>query len=386
MPRLLHLVLNDFTNDNRVRRAAECGRDAGYEVAVFALATPVLKGVAKRDGIAINRFDLRTRSLPKTKGMQILKYAELFFRALFSGIKYRPHVVHAHDVDALPIGWAISAICGSHLIYDAHELWADPAHAAVMPKWLFWGLRQIEKNLSRRADDCITVSSSIANHMTASYNLRHVHVVRNVPERWVIASKMLLRESLGIPTDTTVILYQGAIGGEGVYTLAKAFRKVSGNAVLVYLGNGPATPELQIQLSDLGERVRFHPFVKSEDLPLYSSDADIGVHPMADGYLNHQWALPNKFFEYIQAGLALVVSDLPEMRRVVDEFAVGKTVPAGDTDALAAVLQSLVDDNKTIDQFKLHSRHAAEHLNWGIEKQQLDDIYKRVKHDSPIQA
>lgn len=381
MPRLLHLVLNDFINDNRVKRAAECGKGAGYAVTVYALATPALKGVTEKDGIAINRFVLRTRSLPKTKEMQLLKYTEFFFRALFSGIKMRPHVVHAHDVDALPIGWAIALICRSHLIYDAHELWADPAHASQMPNWLFWGLRQIEKKLSRRAEDCITVSSSIANYMTANYHLKRIHVIRNVPERWVITHKMLLRDSLGISKDKIVILYQGSIGGEAVHTLAKAFRKVKGSAVLVYLGNGPAILELQNKLGDLGDKVLFHPFVNSEDLPLYTSDADIGVHPMADGYLNHQWALPNKFFEYIQAGLALVVSDLPEMRKVVNKFMLGKTAPAGDANTLAEILQELVDNKKMLDQLKTHARLAAEQLNWGIEKRKLHEIYKRMQHD-----
>lgn len=379
MPKLIHIVLNNFTNDNRVKRAAECGRDQGYEVIIFALASAELKGVQEINGIKVKRFNLWLRSLPKTKGIQVLKYIELFFRMIFSGVIFQPSTVHAHDVDALPIGWVLALLCRSRLIYDAHELWADPAHSAMMPRWLSWSLLHIESFYAKRADVCITVSASIAAYLKKSYELEDVHVVRNVPERWHVKGGKLLRAKFGIPQETVVVLYQGAIGGAGVHTLSKAFRLIGGDVVLVFLGDGPSVPLLRKELKDLGSKVFFHPFVKSSELPLYTSDADIGVHPMSDEYKNHHWALPNKFFEYIQAGLALVVSDLPEMGSVVSEYQVGLTVPAGNVDALVVALQHLVDDRKALDQFKIRSKFAAEQLNWSIERQKLEIIYSQMK-------
>ncbi len=379
-PKLIHIVLNDFTNDNRVRRAAECGRDQGYEVVVFALASSKLKAAQEINGIKVKRFNLWLRPLPKTKGFQVVKYVELFFRMIFSGGFFQPSIVHAHDVDALPIAWFVALICRSRLIYDAHELWADPAHSKMMPRWLFWSLLHIESFYAKRADECITVSASIATYLKNSYELENVHIVRNVPERWHVKGERLLRAKLGIPKETVVVLYQGSISGAGVHTLSRAFRLISGDVALVFLGDGPSVPLLRKELEDLGAKVFFHPLVKSFDLPLYTGDADIGVHPMSDEYKNHQWALPNKFFEYIQAGLALIVSDLPEMGSIVNEYQVGLTVPAGNVDALAIALQYLVNDREILDQFKNRSKFAAKQLNWSIERQKLEIIYSQMKN------
>lgn len=51
--------------------------------------------------------------------------------------------------------------------------------------------------------------------------------------------------------------------------------------------------------------------------------------------LNHCLALPNKIFEYIQAGIPILVSDLPEMQRVVVDYGVGEVFPDGDDQILA---------------------------------------------------
>src|SRR5204862_4873387 len=99
-------------------------------------------------------------------------------------LRCRPSIVHAHDVDGLVIGYFASRLCGARLIYDAHELWADPAHTQGMPQWVGHGLRQLEGFFARRADASITVSDSIADHMAQHQGITRPRVVRNVPEPW----------------------------------------------------------------------------------------------------------------------------------------------------------------------------------------------------------
>ncbi|MBJ6749692.1 glycosyltransferase family 4 protein [Geomonas anaerohicana] len=384
MQHILHIVLNEYTNDNRVRRAAECGRDTGSDVTIFALASPVLSGRTNERGIVVSRFALTTRSWPKHKLVQLVKYVEVLIRMTFAGARLRPSIVHAHDVDALPIGCFVAALSGSKLVYDAHELWADPAHARVMPKWISKGLAYTEHLFARRADACITVSESIATYMATHQRIPHPVVVRNVPEAWPEQRQLKLRTSLSIPQDKVIILYQGAIGGDGIGTLVDAFRKLSGDPILVFLGNGPLVEHLRNSLADLGQRVRFHPFVSSQELPSFTSDADIGVHPMAAGFLNHLWALPNKLFEYIQGGLAVVVSDLPEMARVVSDHNIGLTFKPGDASALALALQTLVDDAVLRNRYRESARSAAKVLNWSKERERLEAMYGMLKGKKPI--
>jgi glycosyltransferase involved in cell wall biosynthesis len=376
--RIVHIVLNAYLNDNRVRRAAECGRDLGCDVTVFALSAPGAPAQERQAGVEIRRFALTSRSWSKSKPVQVLKYVEAAWRMIRAGRALTPDVVHAHDVDGLVIGRVLAAVSGARLIYDAHELWADSAHGASMPRWLVNQLTGIERLCSRRAQQCIAVSESIAAHMAEHQGIPRPVVVRNVPDPWPAEAPPRLRAALGISPETVVVLYQGAIGGEGVFTLARAFRRVTGNAILVILGDGPAVATLRDSFSDLGARIAFHPLVPAAALPSYTRDADIGVHPMAAGYLNHLWALPNKLFEYIQGGLVLVVSDLPEMAGLVRAHDVGLTFPPGNEEALANRLQQLIDDRGLREHHRRAARDAATSLNWTVERHRLEAVYETL--------
>ncbi|MBI5068818.1 MAG: glycosyltransferase family 4 protein [Deltaproteobacteria bacterium] len=375
MPRLLHIVLNDYANDNRVRRAAECGRDLGFDVTVFAMSGPGLPSDGVESGVAIRRFNLVSRPWSKSKPVQVVKYLELYARMLVAGIRLRPDVIHANDADGLPIGGSIAAVTHARLLYDAHELWADPTRNQHTPRWLAKLQASGEWFFARRADACITVSDSIAGALAERIGLEPV-VVRNVPERWSTAVERKLRKAANIPDGRTVVLFQGVVTGESPLLLARAFRKIRGDVALVFLGSGPAVEVIRAELADLSDRVHFLPFVPKEELPAYTSDADIGVHALAGGLLNHMWALPNKLFEYIQGHLALVVSDLPEMARVVAEHGVGLTCRPGDVDSLAEKLQLVVSDRALRERFRSASARAAEQMNWDVERLKLERLYR----------
>ena len=72
----------------------------------------------------------------------------------------------------------------------------------------------------------------------------------------------------------------------------------------------------------LGPRVHFRAPVPLAELLSYSAQADVGVTLLEDTCENHRLALPNKAFEYIAAGLPVVASELPELRRLVDSYGV----------------------------------------------------------------
>lgn len=375
MPRLLHVVVNDYANDNRVRRAAECGRDLGFDVTVFAMSGPGLPAEEVESGVAVRRFDLLSRPWSKSKPVQVVKYLELCARMVIAGIRLRPDMIHANDADGLPIGASIAAVTGARLLYDAHELWADPTRSRHTPRWLVKTQAAGERFFARRADACITVSDSIAVALAEKIGTEAV-VVRNVPERWPTAVERKLRKAANIPAGKTVVLFQGVVRGDSPLLLARAFRKIQGDVALVFLGSGPEVETIRAELADVSDRVHFLPFVAKQELPAYTSDADIGVHALAGGFLNHMWALPNKLFEYIQGHLALVVSDLPEMARIVAEHGVGLTFPPGDVDSLAEKLQLVVSDRALRERFRSASARAAQQLNWDVERLKLERLYR----------
>ncbi|MOA34370.1 GDP-mannose-dependent alpha-(1-2)-phosphatidylinositol mannosyltransferase [compost metagenome] len=81
----------------------------------------------------------------------------------------------------------------------------------------------------------------------------------------------------------------------------------------------------------------------------------------------------------MQAGLPVVSSDLPEIRRVVLGHDLGLLVPPGDSPALAAALRSLVQDAGLRRHYAERSRAAAAVLSWEEQEQELVALYERVQ-------
>ena len=128
----------------------------------------------------------------------------------------------------------------------------------------------------------------------------------------------------------------------------------------------------------LKERVHFLPPAPLEALLSYTSQADVGVSLLEDSCENHRLALPNKLFEYVAARVPVVVSNLPEMGRLVRERGIGWSVNSADPESVAAGLRAAISSRG--DQ-SLHHRleAAAAELNWEHEKSRLLAVYEELE-------
>jgi glycosyltransferase involved in cell wall biosynthesis len=142
---------------------------------------------------------------------------------------------------------------------------------------------------------------------------------------------------------------------------------------------GPENPglshALRTRIRDLGlaDRVELAPAVPMTELVRAASAFDIGFFVFPDDCWHNRFVLPNKFFEYVMAGLALCVSDLPEMARLVNAYELGVLVPRVDPGAIAAAVNSL--DRERIDRCKQNALAAARELCWEREAAELIGAY-----------
>jgi len=150
--------------------------------------------------------------------------------------------------------------------------------------------------------------------------------------------------------------------------------------VLVFLGNGPLVPRLETAAQEVGiqERVFFHPEVPPGELCWWTQDATVGICPMEATCSSHTWSLPNKLFEYIQAGLPVLVSDLPEMRRIVSCYGVGEVYAGGDVVQLADKIDRILSNPDLIEKYRQAAMVAAKTLHWGVEKETLISVYQKL--------
>lgn len=416
MAQVAMVVWNEFRNDARVLKEAETLCSAGHQVTVHALHTP---GVTQEhevlpSGVRVVRvarsplWKLRKGKVPagsvgdsvsKTPApgasgpiarlspfRQVLRIcARLWTHAglLWHLIRCRAHVVHAHDVNTLPTAWLAAVFSGARLVYDAHEISTSREGYASFRKLV----AVVETALMPRASGTITTTVARAKFFARAYGVERPVVLQNRPRQQQVLVSNRIRDELGLIRPWPIIVYQGGVQqGRGLERLARVALDVP-DAYFVFIGGGRLEASLRSIVAELRleERVRFIPTVALAELPSYTASADIGVQPIENTCLNHYTTDSNKLFEYVQAGLPVVASDLPEIRRVVREHDLGLLVPPGDSAALGSALRELVADRSKRQYYAAQSRKASVALSWESQEHELVALYESVLSD-PVPA
>jgi glycosyltransferase involved in cell wall biosynthesis len=263
-----------------------------------------------------------------------------------------PDAVHAHDV--FSIGIAARAVARARLagrqvvlVYDAHEFVAGlPRHAGRTPRYAA-AVESLEREYIRDADRVVTVSPAIAAAIGTQYRLaRTPDVILNTP----VATEAIVnvgepaqsvRAACGLGPDVPLLVYSGGLKRvRGVDVVVRAMTYLS-NEHLAVVCVPDARSALAAELRALADRLavseRIHLVdpVPPDQVVGFLAAADIGVHPLLGGIPNHEMALPNKLFEYLHAGLPMVVTDLRELGAFVREHGLGETFRSGDPVDLA---------------------------------------------------
>lgn len=111
------------------------------------------------------------------------------------------------------------------------------------------------------------------------------------------------------------------------------------------------------------------------ELMQYTAVADIGVSLDKPLHLNYTLSLPNKLFDYIHAGIPVLVSDLPELRKVVETYQLGRWVEQVEPKAIAEAIAKMSDPEQQ-KIWRANAKQAKLSLNWQTEAEVLHRIYK----------
>ncbi|MCT7378212.1 glycosyltransferase family 4 protein [Chelativorans salis] len=405
MNRISMIVWNDFQNDARVRKEAETLQAAGNAVTVFALHTPgqtrkadtlpsgvevvrvtrspflnLHRRTSARAGPSAGEEDPPARRIgPVGQAVRLLTRAWAHGILLARMVAARPHVVHAHDVNTLPTAWIAAVLSRAPLVYDAHEVSTDREGYAGFRTAVAW----LERRLTPRAAAMITTTEARAKFFARAYGIPRPLVLQNRPRFAAPGRTERIRRELQLQKPWPIVLYQGGLQqGRGLERLVDAAARLE-KAYFVFIGGGRLSPALEDQAKSAGltERVRFMPTVSLDVLPSYTASADIGVQPLENTCFNHYTTDSNKLFEYMMAGLPVVASDMPEIRRIVDAHGFGMIVPPSDTTALANAIGKLIESEALRRVYAEKARHAASRLNWEEQEQKLVALYDRLlKH------
>lgn len=374
MNTVVSIVLNNFKNDSRVLKENLSLKKAGYTPTVIALHEEPLKEYDNCNEITIHRVKLRTRKLSKHPLIQWIKFIEFSF---IVARKYgKNDVFHCNDLKALPVGAVIKTFINrkAKIIYDAHEYETELNGLKGIQKRL---IKWLERRLIKYADRVITVSDSIAEEYARLYSIQKPALVLNTPPLYQIAKRNLFREALGIKDQQIIFLYQGGLTpGRGIEVLLETFESMENNsAIIVFMGYGPLEEKIKISQTR-STNVFFHAAVSPDVLLDYTASADFGISTIEDTCLSYRYCLPNKMFEYLMSDIPIIVSNLPEMSKVVESSKVGVVAFENTPDGLReAINQSLKLDREKIVE---NIQHIKSKYSWEEQEKVLIEVYSSL--------
>ena len=373
MKKVTSIVLNNFKNDSRVLKENISLQRAGYDVQVVALHEEPLNEFEKVQNIPVHRVKLKSRGWSKQKLVQLIKYFEFIFRVVK---QYKTSdILHCNDLNALPIGVIIKNFFNkdAKIVYDAHEYEINdvPNQSQRSIKIKYY----IEKFFIKYADKVITVSDSIANEYVKLYGIEKPALVLNTPSYKEIEKKNIFRETLGIKENQTIFLYQGGLSkGRGIEILLEAFKTIDNeNSVIVFMGYGTLENLIQ-KISKEYKNIYFHKAVSPDVLLDYTSSADFGISTIEDSCLSYRYCLPNKMFEYIMAEIPVIVSNLYEMKRLVEFNKIGTVAKENSPEGLKEAIKEAVKLDKV--ELKINIQKVKAIYNWEEQEKILLDVYK----------
>jgi len=367
MKKVIVSVTNDLATDNRVNRTCLLLLELGYDV--------TLVGRLRKNSLSIGARSYKTKRFRLLFNKGPLFYAEINIRLFFFLIFRKVDLLFSNDLDTLSANYLVNKLkTKSKLIYDTHELFTEVPELKhrkfVRNVWLM-----IEKYIFPKLEYIITVNQSIAEIYFKKYK-KSITVVRNTPERRIEKSDAT-RFSLGLPIDKFIMIIQGSgLNVErGIEEVILAMHMIE-NSVLLIFGSGDIIPKAKelVKSEKLEAKVLFFNQRPYLEMMKFTMNSDIGLAIDKPDCDNYKFSLPNKVFDYIQARIPILWSQLFEVKKLIEQYDIGCSISSVNPKEIAEKVNFLLENPQILSQYKINCIKAAEIENWQNEKLKLKEL------------
>lgn len=275
-----------------------------------------------------------------------------------AGVRF--DLVLANDLDTLPFAFRVAA--GAPVIWDAHEYYLDDNAGSwryrltVNPH-----LARIARRYVPRCKNVMTVSAGIAERYAREFGIRP-ELVLNMPD----AADLRPTPTPAPPAPLRIVHHGGMATSRSFDVLLDAIDLLGEGYTLdliIVPAPGPAWERLRRRVA-ASSNARLVPPVPMPEICRFLNDGyDIGIHILPPLSFNDRHALPNKFFEFVQARLAVVTGPSPEMARMVERLGIGAVAEGFTAGEAARAVRSI--PRERIDHCKVASHAAASDCHAG---------------------
>jgi len=423
MPTIICTVTNDLTYDQRMHRICGTLAQNGYRVVLLGRQLP---HSVPQEAMAFEQHRLCCRF---NRGF--LFYAEFNLRLWIYLMRAEYDAVCSVDLDTLPAGCLASLLRRKKRLFDAHEYFTEVPEVTNRPvvKFFWSTVARFCLPFYRHA---YTVGPALAAIFEKKYKIKF-GVVRNAPfappgppmeggRRALVTLPGLgaqeahllnvapvnpsttpdlgthePKSPANIPGVTQInpppplhggagggfLLYQGALNkSRGIEQLLQAMQQLEG-LELWLAGEGDLSQHLRKMAADLGinDKVRFLGFVKPNDLKQLTPRAWLGLNVLENNGLSYYYSLPNKFFDYVQAGIPQLTMNFPEYRALNAQHEVALLLDELSADSIVAAIRELQENPASYRHLQAATRAAQQDWNWEKESAVLVQRWEAVFAD-----
>jgi glycosyltransferase involved in cell wall biosynthesis len=352
-------VINDLAIDQRMHKISLTLHENGYDV--------LLVGTKRQKTVPLQPREYKTDRFSLYFSNGKFFYLEFNIKLFFYLLFKKVDIITSNDLDTLLPCYLNSKLKGAELIYDSHEYFTEQPELDQRPAtkkmWL-----KLEQFLFPKLNKITTVNQSLADIYSKLYK-KDIKIVRNVPFR---------TKSVPIVKKENIVLYQGNINkSRGIETMLQALQQLE-NIMFWCVGPGDLLNEMQALAKELKveHKVKFFGRIPFQNLREITLQAKIGISIEQPIGLNSTLCLPNKLLDYIQCRVPVIVSDLPELRNVVEKYQIGIILKEHSAQKLADAINDLIYNEDKLQQYIKNSEKAAEELCWEKEKEVLLELYQ----------
>lgn len=295
-----------------------------------------------------------------------------------------PQIVHAHDLFTLPAAVELKRRYGCKVIYDAHEI--ETARATKTPKAGREYVDDLERDCLEDVEALITVSDSIGTFYADRFNKAAPTIVMNAPEitltpEEAVESKRDIRARARVSGETPLLVYTGGIQREH-RGLDKVVAALAGFPEVHLATLGARHPSndawLRSQAARYGvtERVHLLDGVPAGEVVGTIATATAAIIPIQGVSLSYQLAMPNKLFEAAIARLPILVSDLPDMRRFVEDLGIGIVMDHRSPEGIAEAIRELLSSDPSSWGSEETETKLDAQFSWQAQQKRLLALYR----------
>lgn len=279
-------------------------------------------------------------------------------------------LILANDIDCLVLAKFFFPSC--RVIFDAHE-YAPLEYNRGNYQWLIkekpareWALRKFLPQISGMSTVCSSIRLEFKRNYPVPVDIKIVTnapFYQKIPINEIVANTKIkvVHHGLGSPIRKIELMIEAVISLADTHELY----------LMCVNGDEQYIKDLQLKYQAF-KNINFIDPVPMLDIVHYISRFDIGIFILEPEVFNNKFALPNKFFEFIQARLAIAIGPSPEMSRIVHQYDLGVVATDFTSASMTVALSSL--SLKQINQFKRNADSAARDFNAELNSNIMIDL------------